>query len=152
MPDKHTNLPILDDVIKPGDSDKAVHQPSSKVQSSLLPDDETKASSSIRSDTEADAHSESDHQTDPQSAIDELDLAGTPSGTEMDDELTMAEQTQVPALAEAGEARLSAIDSADLDAITEEILGHMMIEVEQQLRDKVRQTLSRHFRSETGSD
>jgi hypothetical protein len=70
----------------------------------------------------------------------------------MDDELTMAEQTQVPALAEAGKARLSAIDSADLDAITEEILGHMMIEVEQQLRDKVRQTLSRHFRSETGSD
>jgi hypothetical protein len=32
MPDNHTNLPILDDIIKPGDTDKAVHQPASKVQ------------------------------------------------------------------------------------------------------------------------
>lgn len=131
MPDDNTNLPILDDIIKPGNTDKAVHQPSRKVHSSLWSDDETSASSSISSDADA------------------TDQMEVPSVTETDDEPAMAEQAQGLVRAEADEARASATDLSDLDALTEEILGNMMPEIEQLLRDKIRQTLSRHFSGET---
>jgi len=131
MPDDNTNLPILDDIIKPGNTDKAVHQPSRKVHSSLWSDDETSASSSISSDADA------------------TDQMEVPSVAETDDEPAMAEQVQGLVRAEADEARASATDLSDLDALTEEILGNMMPEIEQLLRDKIRQTLSRHFSGET---
>lgn len=131
MPDDNTNLPILDDIIKPGNTDKAVHQPSRKVHSSLWSDDETSASSSISSDADA------------------TDQMEVPSVTETDDEPAMAEQVQGLVRAEADEARASATDLSDLDALTEEILGNTMPEIEQLLRDKIRQTLSRHFSGET---
>ena len=72
-----------------------------------------------------------------------------PSVTETDDEFAMTEQVQGLVSTEAGEARVSATDFPDLDALTEEILGNIMPEIEQLLRDKIRQTLSRHFSGET---
>jgi hypothetical protein len=134
MPDNNTNLPILDDIIKPGSTDKAVHQPSRKVNSSLWSDDETNASSSISSDADA------------------ADQMQVPSVTGTDDGFAMTEQVQGLVSAEADEAPASAIDFPDLDALTEEILGDMMREIEQLLRDRIRQTLSRHFSGETRPD
>ncbi|MGB5458079.1 MAG: hypothetical protein WBO18_19195, partial [Gammaproteobacteria bacterium] len=60
MPDKNTtHLPILDDIIVPGDADKSVQRPSSKVQSSLWGDED--------SDT-------------PEASSTEVSLAGDPAG------------------------------------------------------------------------
>lgn len=134
MPDNNTNLPILDDIIKPGNTDKAVHQPSRKVHSSLWSDDESNVSPSISSDADA------------------TDQIEVPSVTETDDELEMAEQVHGLVSAEADEDRATAIDLSDLDALTEEILADMMPEIEQLLRDKIRRTLSRHFSGETRPD
>ena len=159
MTDNHTNLPILDDIIKPGNADKAVHQPASKVQSSLLPDGETNGPSTTRADAETSALPATDDRpdtielfTDNQSAIDAIDRTQVPLVTETDDELAIDESVLDEVYAESDETRASAIDLPDLDALTEEILGNMMLDIEQLLRDKIRQTLSRHFSGETGPD
>jgi len=132
MPDNNTNLPILDDIIKPGKADKAVHQPSSKVQSSLWSDNET-----------------SDLSTTDIDAIDGMEV---PPATDADDAFAMDEPVQDEVYAGTDETRASAINSPDLEALTEEILGNMMLEMEQLLRDKIRQTLSRHFSGEARPD
>ena len=139
MPDNHTNLPILDDIIKPGDTDKAVHQPASKVQSSVWSDEEQKDASTAVTDAKtktgpaADGRADSvELFTDDQSASDAIDYNEV--------------------LENADEPRAPAIELPDLDVLTEEILGNMMIEIEQLLRDRIRQTLSRHFSDETWPD
>ena len=121
MPDNHTNLPILDDIIKPGDTDKAVHQPASKVQSSLWSDEERN------------------------------DVSITDNNAETNT-LAMDEPVPDESLEDAEETRAPAIELPDLDALTEEILFNLVPEIEQMLRVKIRQTLSRHFSGETGSD
>ena len=121
MPDNHTNLPILDDIIKPGDTDKAVHQPSSKVQSSLWSDEERNDASITGNDAETNT-------------------------------LAMDQPVQDEALEDAEESRVPAIELPDLDVLTEEILINLVPEIEQMLRDRIRQTLSRYFSGETGSD
>lgn len=158
MPDNHTNLPILDDIIKPGDTDKAVHQPSSKVQNSLWSDGETNTPSTARSDAETSAPTATDDRpdtielyTDNQSALDAIDQMEIPPDTQTDGELAIAEPVPDEIHAEIDETRASATDLPDLDALTEEILGNMMLDIEQLLRDKIRQTLSRHFSGKTGA-
>ena len=121
MPDNYTNLPILDDIIKPGDTDKAVHQPASKVQSSLWSDEERNDASITDNNAETNT-------------------------------LAMDEPVPDESLEDAEETRAPAIELPDLDALTEEILFNMVPEIEQMLRVKIRQTLSRHFSGETGSD
>jgi hypothetical protein len=159
MPDNHTNLPILDDIIKPGDTDKAVHQPSSKVQSSLRSGGETNTPSTARSDAETSAPPATGDQPDTielladnQSAIDAIDQTQVPPVTEADGELAIAEPVPDEIHAEMDETRASATNAPDLDALTEEILFNMVPEIEQLLRDRIRQTLSRHFSGDTGSD
>jgi hypothetical protein len=121
MPDNNTNLPILDDIIKPGNSDKAVHQPASKVQSSLWSDEEGNDASITGNDAETST-------------------------------LAMDEPVQDEAPEDAEENRAPAIELPDLDVLTEEILFNMVPEIEQLLRVRIRQTLSRHLFGETGSD
>jgi hypothetical protein len=159
MPDNHTNLPILDDIIKPGDTDKAVHQPSSKVQSSLWSDGETSTPSTARSDAETSAPPATDDRPDTielladnQSALDAINQTQVPLVTEADGEPAIAEPVPDEIHAEMDETRASAANAPDLDALTEEILFNMIPEIEQLLRDRIRQTLSRHFSGETGSD
>jgi len=120
--DNTNNLPILDDIIKPGESDKAVVQPSSKVQSSLRPADETTAPStaSVLADIDSQA------AIDPRADIDGL-TRGARSAPD-------------------------AVDPADLEALTEKILGDMMPGLELLLRAKIRQALKNHISGETGSD
>jgi hypothetical protein len=111
MQDDNTNLPILDDIIKPGDADKAVNRPSSKVHSSLLSDDETNGASTAGGYAETSLDTEYDDQ---------------PDSVELDTD-----------------------NQINIDAISEEILGKLMHEIEQLLRDKIQQTLRQHFPGET---
>ena len=89
--------------------------------------------------------------TDNQSAIDAVDQMENPPDTETDDELAIAEPEPDEIHAEMDETRASATDLPDLDALTEEILFNMVPEIEQLLRDRIRQTLSRHFSGKTGA-
>ena len=143
MPDDNTtNLPILDDIIKPGNTDKATHLPSNKMQNSMRPDDGTGESSSADHVTETD----SDPAVDEHATIPEL-------STDINKETPMYnEQIQQDAPVETAEARQPSIDLPDIDTLTEEILGSMMFEMEQMLREKIRQTLKKKFSGDIGSD
>lgn len=152
MPDNNTNLPILDDIIKPGDTEKAVHQPSSKKQSSSWSDDETNDSSTTTIYAKTNLHTASDDRsdkvelyTDNQSNIEVIDRIDVSPATATDDRPPMDESIQQGALAGVERAQPPAIDLPDIDALTEEILGNLMLEIEQVLRDKIQQTLSKHF-------
>ena len=123
MPDDNTtNLPILDDIIKPGNTDKAEHRPPSKAQSSIRRDDETSEPSSTSVYAE----------TDSDTAVDE----------------PVHENVR----GEAGQAQQSPMDLPDIDTLTEEILGSMMPEMEQLLREKIQQALVKKFSGETEPD
>ncbi len=159
MPDKNTNLPILDDIIKPGNADKAVHQPASKVQSSLQSDGDSNKPSTTSSDAETSALPATDDLPDSiemlednQSAIDAIDQTQIPLVTETEVEPAMDEAVLDEFNTGASETRASATNSPDLDALTEEVLGNMMLDIEQLLREKIRQTLDRHFSGKTRSD
>ena len=129
MPDDNTsNLPILDDIIKPGSTDKAVHQPSGKIQNSSWSDDASDDSSATNIHAESDSHIADD---DPADAL-------------PIEETLHEENTE-----EAAVTQKSRIDRADFDAITEEILDNTLLGLEQVLRDNIRQTLKRHFKTES---
>jgi hypothetical protein len=139
MPDNHTNLPILDDIIKPGDTDKAAHQPARKAQRSSWSDKDRNDTSTAGTDAEANAVPATDAPPDSSVLI-------------TNDQSVIDATDRTEALENANETRAPAIELPDLDALTEEILENMMLEVEQQLRDKIRQTLSRHFSGKAVSD
>jgi hypothetical protein len=128
-----TNLPILDDIIKPGDADKVVHQPSGKLQSSILSDDKTSLPSSTDKYAETDLHTEIDEPAD----IPEL--------------FSEDEPIQQEVYAEAGQSQQSPIDLPDIDTLTAEILDNMMLEMEQILRKRIQQTLKKHLSGEAKS-
>ncbi len=112
MPDDNTtNLPILDDIIKPGntetDSDPAV----------------------------------AEHAVIPELSTD------TNEELQIDDEQA---QKEVPVVA--AEAHQPSIDLPDIDTLTEEILGSIMFELEQVLREKIQQTLRKQLSGKTESD
>jgi len=159
MPDDNTsNLPILDDIIKPGNTDKAVHQPSSKVQNSLLSDDASDDSSTTHIHAESDSHIADNDPADTielfsdESSIDDISLDEVSLATASADEPPIEETLHEANHEKAAETQKSRIDRADLDAITEEILDNTMLGLEQVLRDNIRQTLKRHFTTATESD
>ncbi len=161
MPEKNTtNLPILDDIIKPGNSDKAVHQPSSKVQSSMRSDDETSQPSSTGIYAETRSHTAIDEPagipelfTEDQPDKDAIVQMESSLPTDTNEEFPIDDEPiQQDAPAGAGQAQQSPIDLPDIDTLTEEILGSMMLEMEQLLREKIQQTLKKHLSAETGSD
>ena len=117
--DNSGNLPILDDIIKTGDVDKAAPEPDTKVQNSALATDETvdPASMTVFAETGMPGND----------GTDIVDLTSDRSGPR-DDNLP------------------------DIDALTEEILFSMLPELEQTLRVKIRQALSRHFDGTSDTD
>jgi hypothetical protein len=129
MPDKNTNLPILDDIIKPGNTDKAAHQPATDHRPDSI-----------------------ELLTDQHSAIDAIDQTQVPLVTEMDDELAVDKPVLDAVNEGKGETRAPAIDLPDIDVLTEEILDNLILQIEPLLRDRIQQTLSRHFSAKTDSD
>jgi len=159
MPDNNTNLPILDDIIKPGKADKVVRQASSKVQKSLLSDGETNDSSIPRLYAKTNPHTASDDRpdtielyTDNQTDIDATDRIQVSPATATNHERPVDEPVQRGVPASPEQARPPAIASPDFDALTEEILANIMLEMEQVLRDKIRHALRKHFPGETRPD
>ncbi|MGB5279271.1 MAG: hypothetical protein WBO73_16935 [Gammaproteobacteria bacterium] len=167
MPDKNTtHLPILDDIIVPGDADKSVQRPSSKVQSSLWGDED--------SDT-------------PEASSTEVSLAGDPAGlntstadtdqtgttefqmedphdrgtmhqlsaslaTEIVETMSQTNTNQADSPTPDRSVQPAPASSLDIDALTEEILGSLMPALEQLLSKEIRQTLRQHLSIESESD
>jgi hypothetical protein len=114
--DNSSNLPILDDIIKTGDVDKAASAPDRQA----------------RNDTPA------------------ADDAAAPAS------MTVFTETAMPgndtaALASDGQEP-QACNLPDIEALTEEILFSILPELEQTLREKIRQALARHFNDTGGTD
>jgi hypothetical protein len=159
MPDDNTsNLPILDDIIKPGNTDKAVHKPSSKVQNSLCSDDASDDSSTTHIHAESASHIADDDPADTlelfgdESGIDDIRPDEVSPATATADELPVEETLHEANTEEAAGIQKSRINRADFDAITEEILDNTLLGLEQVLRDNIRQTLKRHFTTASESD
>ena len=139
MSDKDlSNLPILDDIIEPGDVEKAKHNSSSKVQGSLL--------QANHSATSAPTASESDTVTEHDQI--EQDLTKT---TEV-----VSARPSDPVAANPSEQTPSAKSDSPLDPplsqsnpdaeqtieeLTETILSSLLPDLEQLLRIKIRQSL-----------
>jgi hypothetical protein len=156
MPDDNTsNLPILDDIIKPGSTDKAVHQPSGKEQNSSWSDAASDDSSTTNIHAESDPHIADDDPDDTlglfsnESGIDDICPDEVSMATAVADALPIEETLHEENTEEAAVTQKSRIDRADFDAITEEILDNTLLGLEQVLRDNIRQTLKRHFTTES---
>jgi len=152
MPDKDlTNLPILDDIIMPGDADKAVHNSSSKVQSSLLGngDSETEDESLtyIQAGTVTEAPEDIqvalEHPVEDLRNIDAVDAGDvSPSAVanvKIPSDAPVETLDEQPATTTPGQ---------DIEALTEQILGNVMPDLEQRIREIIRQTLQQHLPGE----
>ena len=153
MPDdKVNNLPILDDIIRPGDAGKVVKQPSSKVASTFQPQpDAGTVEVNTNSDTSAHAAQQpeavkpvrGDRPDDD--VLHQLDIT---LATAFDEDIDQQPAANI-ALQYDAEASMEPLD---IDAVTAEILAAAMPEIEQLLRQRIRQTLARHLPGNDESD
>jgi len=162
MPDKDTtNLPILDDIIVPGDADKAVHETSSKVQSALWQDNDSETidfSSTNVHDmidspvAEGDQALAAARLLEDQLDKDANDRVDVSSSAGIHQEILPDKPTQTNNLAADLDIRQAPVNLQDIDALTEEILGSMMPDLEQLLRVTIRYELQKRLSGKTGSD
>lgn len=111
MPDEKTpNLPILDDIIKPGDTGKAVQRPTRNPQAPI----------------------EAPPSIGPESAA---DLPNHRPGLPRD-----PTDITEPFLED-----VIASYRPNIDSLTDEILASIMAEMEPLIRERIRQSLERHF-------
>lgn len=155
MPEKDTsNLPTLDDIIVPGDADKAAPIASSKGQSSLLAgDDSAKTAESlsatpITGEPEADDDDNADSTAFPIAEHDGEDAvvnAHVPLTTETVEELSHTPDPLVDRPTLNADIKPLPVNAPNIDALTEEILNSLMPAVEHLLSEKIRQTLKQHL-------
>ena len=162
MSDKDlTNLPILDDIILPGEADKAVHNASSKVQSSLWDGGDGDTPDAPLTDAQAEMDTEipevfqpsTEHPVTDQPDTDILDTVDAPPSAEVQ-KLPLADAA---ALSDApagtlNEQASTATHELDLEALTDEILDNLMLDMEQRIREIIRQTLRRHLPGKIDTD
>lgn len=140
MPDDNTTSPpVLDDIIKPGDVDKAANQPANAIQPSFLSEDDA-----------IDASAASITGTSPVIADDDR-LEGSPA-TATDSGQPMDEHVRNEVSSDAQITRAASIEMPDIDTLTEEILDNLILQIEPLLRHRIQQTLSKHLSVDTGSD
>ena len=159
MPEKDTtNLPILDDIIVAGDADKAVHQPSSKVQSSLWSDDDAIDPSSLNIQVETDSPANIDNQPDisalfieDQPENDSHDQADISAPAQPDQPPSADAVEDEPLPADNEDDQQCSIDTYDIDALTVAIRDSVMPELERLLTERIQQALKQHLSGQAGS-
>jgi hypothetical protein len=148
MPDDNiTNLPILDDIITPGDADKAVQRPSRKVQSSLWDDVTDPAPAEPREEEKilADMDNHADtagSDAEEQLSLDADDLADTAASPDADDAASLVQPLNLDSPAETIDNPHTLFTSDDIASLTDEIIAGMTPEIERLLREKIRQILA----------
>jgi len=159
MPDDNTtNLPILDDIITPGDADKAVQRPSRKVQSSLWDDDVTGPAAEKPKEEEGILADIDDHADTTgivaaeQLSLDADDLADTASLSDADAAASLAQPLNVDSPVDYIDSQQPPYTSDDIAALTDEIIASMTPEIERLLREKIRQILANRLSANDDSD
>lgn len=162
MPEKDTsNLPILDDIVVPGDADKAAPKPSSEVQSASLAEadsDKTAVSQSatpIADELQADDSNNADNAAYPTTDSndeDAVDQTPVPLTTEAVEVLSATSDLLIDRPTLAADIEPVSVNSSNIDALTNEILGSVMPAVEQILSEKIRRTLKQHLAANSDID
>jgi hypothetical protein len=154
----NSNLPILDDIITPGDADKAVQRPPRKMQGTLWdsePADPATAESLTEEELATDMEQHADHAetfAEEQPAINTAEPAETNLSIDPDN-VTPADQTaSAEPSADSVDALQTAFSSDDIASLTEEIMACMTPEIERILREKIRQILENRLSAGTDSD
>jgi hypothetical protein len=148
--DNSTNLPILDDIITPGDADKAVQRPSRKEQSSLWEDGPTDlaAAESIAEEdlpVDLDQQVEAEALAEQAPAADASDLAETQPSPAADSAPVLDQTVTIELPADAVAASRPHLDRETIATLTDEIIISMTPEIERILREKIRQILAHRF-------
>ena len=160
MPDKDTsNLPILDDIIIPGDAEKAVPTPSSKVQSTLLADDGTATTAphgaiaptrELEPSNDAEAGIIVDPIAEPYDHDAGTNAPAPPAPTPLEELIqTIDEELNSSSSHPDIQPETVTAPNIDIDVLTVEILSSLMPAVEQLMIKKIRQTLRQHLTTET---
>ncbi len=125
MPENNDSLPILDDIIVPGEADKAVKDPVSKAQNSLWDNTESARHASVSRDD---------------SVKEAMNLSDASIQAEGGDEFLNQRLSKYAP--QSGQL-------PDIEALTEKLIDDILPELEQLLRDKIRQRLQAHFTNST---
>jgi len=154
----NSNLPILDDIITPGDADKAIQRPPRKMQGTLWdsePADPATAESLTEEELATDIEQHADHAetfAEEQPAINTAEPAETNLSIDPNN-VTPADQTaSAEPSADSVDALQTAVTSDDIASLTEEIMACMTPEIERILREKIRQILENRLSAGTDSD
>jgi hypothetical protein len=156
--DNTSNLPILDDIIVPGDADKAIPRPSHKAQSSLWDDAEATEDAAVEANavedsladviTEEDSASETGPQAETPAAPAQEEQSPAPD--EQTDTIEpapamTAEEDPAPGQPPVADPAGASLDRQDIESLTDEIMACMTPEIERILREKIRQVLETRF-------
>ena len=155
MPEKDTsNLPILDDIIVPGDAEKAAIATSNKDQSSLLTEDDSaetavsRSAEPIANQLEADDKDRIGHTASPIAEHDDeaaVVRTFTPLAADTNEAMSQTSGHLVDGVTPAAEVEPESNSAPDIDTLTDEILNGVMPAVEHLLSEKIRQILKQHL-------
>jgi hypothetical protein len=162
MPDKDlTNLPILDDIILPGDTNKAVHDNSSRVQNSHWNNNDTEKMEALQTDDSAGMDTETpediqlalEQPAEDQFNIEDIDIQETSPTAAAPVQIPSDTPTFTDATEETPNRQTSAATNVqDIEALTQEVMGNVMPELERHIRKIIRQTLQQHLPGKIDTD
>ncbi len=154
----NSNLPILDDIITPGDADKAVQRPPRRVQGTLW-DNEPAESVTKEPDTEESLFTDIEQPADnaealaaEQSPVDTADPAETHAWPETESTPAVEQPPPAGSSANSIDAAQAAFTSDDIASLTDEIMACMTPEIERILREKIHQILKNRLPVSTTSE
>ncbi|MGD8803043.1 MAG: hypothetical protein PVG12_07660 [Gammaproteobacteria bacterium] len=153
-----SNLPILDDIITPGDADKAVHRPSRKVQGTLWENEpadpateEPHSEENLYTDIEQPVDNSEAFATD-EPPVEAIDLAETHARAEADNTPPVEQPPPADSSTDSVNAAQTPFTGDDIASLTDEIMACMTPEIERILRVKIRQILVNRLPVSTDSD
>lgn len=154
MPDKDlSNLPILDDIVVPGDAKKAVKKADSKVQNAFQLENDGETIDLSVSDVHA--GTEYDKKVDEPVMLTESAADGPSKQASADQPgaSPAAGKTQ-PVVAAQGAVQRQKPQAAvtrtpNIDALTEDILDRLMPCLKQLIREEIRQALQQHLQADS---
>jgi hypothetical protein len=164
-----SNLPILDDIITPGDADKAVQRPPRRIQGTLW-DNEPAAEPAATESRSEEPQSEEPHNEEKlftdieqpasnagtlaaeQPPIDTAGPAETHDWTAADNTFPVEQPPPAGPSTDSVDAAQTALTSDDIASLTDEIMACMTPEIERILKEKIRQILANRLPVSTDSE
>ncbi|MGD8934053.1 MAG: hypothetical protein PVF35_04695 [Gammaproteobacteria bacterium] len=154
----NSNLPILDDIIIPGDTDKAVQRPPRRVQRTLW-DNEPAEPATTEPHSEENSFTDIEQPADSAEALaaepppnDTGDPADTHAWPEADSTPPVEQPPPAGSSTDSVDPAQTPITSDDIASLTDEIMACMTPEIERILREKIHQILKNRLPVSTASE